>query len=60
MAASCFSAGHSFVFSSFRFLINSVIVFDTGCIKKVAEILLRRFLQRSGQKGNFWYHFDGK
>ena len=42
------------------FLINSVIVFDTGYIKKVAEILLRRFLQRSGQKGNVWYHFDGK
>ena len=42
------------------FLINNVIVFDTGYIKKVAEILLRRFLQRSGQKGNVWYHFDGK
>ena len=42
------------------FLINTVIVFDTGYIKKVAEILLRRFLQRSGRKGNVWYHFDGK
>ena len=31
------------------FLINSVIVFDTGYMKKVAEILLRRFLQRSGK-----------
>ena len=42
------------------FLINGVIVFDTGYIKKVAGILLRRFLQRSGQKGNVWYHSDGK
>ena len=56
MAASCFRLG---IVSSL-FLIKSVIVFDTGYIKKVAEILLRRFLQRSGQKGSVWYHFDGK